>query len=85
MKNATAEIVREDGKPPLLYVEVAPTDTSGKTVLFYGHYDKQPHGDGWKEGLGPTNPAIIDDKLYGRGSSDDGYSLFAAILSIKAC
>jgi len=40
LKNATAEIIREDGKPPLLYVEVAPTDASGKTVLFYGHYDK---------------------------------------------
>lgn len=39
---------------------------------------------GWKEGFGPTDPVIIDDKLYGRGASDDGYSTFAAVLAIKA-
>ena len=49
-----------------------------------GHFDKQPHCTGWREGLGPTNPVIEGDLLYGRGGSDDGYSIFAAILAIKA-
>jgi len=40
---------------------------------------------GWRENLGPTKPVIEDDKLYGRGSADDGYSIFAAVLIIKAC
>ena len=40
--------------------------------------------DGWLEGLGPTTPVIRDNKLYGRGGSDDGYSTFAVILCIKA-
>jgi len=40
LKNTTAEVIREDGKPPLIYIEVAATDNSGKTALFYGHYDK---------------------------------------------
>lgn len=40
LKNATAEVICEVGKPPFIYVEVAATDDSGKTVLFYGHYDK---------------------------------------------
>jgi len=38
---------------------------------------------GWDEGLSPTNPVIKGDKLYGRGGADDGYSTYAAILSIK--
>ncbi len=28
---------------------------------------------------------IENDKLFGRGSSNDGYSIFAAIATIKAC
>lgn len=39
--------------------------------------------ENWIEGTGPTDPKIINDRLYGRGSSDDGYSIYTAILSIK--
>lgn len=39
--------------------------------------------ENWIEGTGPTDPKIINDRLYGRGSSDDGYSIYSAILSIK--
>lgn len=46
--------------------------------------DKQPHFTGWREGTGPTTPAIIDGLLYGRGGADDGYALPGAILTLKA-
>eukprot|EP01117_Protostelium_nocturnum_P012019 TRINITY_DN439_c0_g2_i1.p1 TRINITY_DN439_c0_g2~~TRINITY_DN439_c0_g2_i1.p1 ORF type:complete len:380 (+),score=148.43 TRINITY_DN439_c0_g2_i1:3-1142(+) len=47
--------------------------------------DKQPPlNEGWLEGLGPYTPVIKDGKLYGRGASDDGYSIFAAVSSIAA-
>lgn len=49
-----------------------------------GHFDKQPHFDGWREGLGPTNPVIKDGKLFGRGAVDDGYSIYTSVLAIKA-
>lgn len=49
----------------------------------YGHLDKQPHFSGWKEGLSATDPKIINERLYGRGCSDDGYCLYSCILSIK--
>jgi len=52
-------------------------------VLMYGHMDKQPYGDGWD--TNPCDPVVKDDRLYGRGSSDDGYAFFTAILTIKAC
>lgn len=79
MEGLNVEIVIDEGKPPLVFIEIAPTDDTGKTILFYGHYDKQPHFTGWMEGTGPTSPAIIDGKLYGRGGSDDGYSVYAAV------
>jgi acetylornithine deacetylase/succinyl-diaminopimelate desuccinylase-like protein len=39
--------------------------------------------EGWREGTGPTTPAIIDGKLYGRGASDDCYVPFAGLLAIE--
>lgn len=48
-------------------IEVAGSSPDDKTVLFYGHYDKQPHMTGWNEGLSATKPVVVDDKLYGRG------------------
>lgn len=54
------------------------------TVFFYGHFDKQPPFEGWLEGLGATKPVIKDEKLYGRGGADDGYSTYGTMLAIKA-
>ena len=54
------------------------------TVLLYGHLDKQPELFGWREGLGPWEPVIEGDRLYGRGGADDGYSTFASLTCIQA-
>ena len=57
---------------------------NGKTnIMVYGHLDKQPHMEGWHEGTGPLTPTIIGDKMYGRGSTDDGYVSFATLFAIK--
>lgn len=37
---------------------------------------------GWVADSGPLDPTIKGDKLFGRGSVDDGYSLYASVLSI---
>ncbi|TMA51656.1 MAG: M20/M25/M40 family metallo-hydrolase, partial [Deltaproteobacteria bacterium] len=78
----TLDVVRLDGRTPLLFIEV-PGD-SAETVLLYGHLDKQPPMEGWHEGLGPWKPVIRDGKLYGRGGADDGYAAFASLTAIKA-
>lgn len=79
------DYIQDPNRTPLLFVEVKGSEENSPTVLFYGHFDKQPPLDGWEEGLGPTTPVIRDGKLYGRGGGDDGYAAFSAILSIKAC
>lgn len=74
-----------EGSPDALVYEIPAYKTkSDKVILFYGHYDKQPHFTGWREGLGPVTPVREGSKSYGRGISDDGYASYAAVLAIQA-
>jgi acetylornithine deacetylase/succinyl-diaminopimelate desuccinylase-like protein len=82
VKGLALEVVRLPGRTPLMFMEVG--GQSNDTVLLYGHLDKQPPMHGWEQGLGPWQPVLRDDRLYGRGGADDGYSAFAAITAIKA-
>ncbi|MFQ6606117.1 MAG: M20/M25/M40 family metallo-hydrolase [Fidelibacterota bacterium] len=75
-------IFQDPGKTPLLFLEL-PGTVPG-TVLMYGHLDKQPEMEGWRETLGPWKAVIKDEKLYGRGGADDGYAVFAAVAVLNA-
>jgi nonspecific dipeptidase len=77
----------EDGTslklPPVLVGQLG-TDSSKKTVLIYGHLDVQPaaKSDGWD-----SEPFVLterDDKLYGRGSTDDKGPVLAILNAIEA-
>lgn len=79
------EIVRLEGRTPVLFFEVPATKTgSTETVLMYGHLDKQPEFTGWRNDLGPWTPKYEDGKLFGRGGADDGYAVYASIAAIQA-
>jgi acetylornithine deacetylase/succinyl-diaminopimelate desuccinylase-like protein len=90
LPGATVEVHELDGRTPLLLIDVPPTDAGesgsddGDTVMLYGHLDKQPPFTGWREGLGPWEPVQDGDRLYGRGSADDGYSTFSAVAALEA-
>lgn len=83
INNFAYEIIKEQGKAPIIFGEIQATQPDLGTVLIYGHMDKQPHFNGWIQGANNTEPAIIDGKLYGRGGADDGYSIPSAALAIK--
>ena len=76
------EVVRLPGRTPTLFIDV-PGDID-RTVLLYGHLDKQPEMTGWRDGLGPWKPVLEGDRLYGRGGADDGYALFASVTAVNA-
>jgi acetylornithine deacetylase/succinyl-diaminopimelate desuccinylase-like protein len=76
------EVVRLSGRTPLIYIDIP--GESDDCVLLYGHLDKQPEMSGWSPHLGPWTPVLEGDKLYGRGSADDGYALFGALTAIMA-
>jgi acetylornithine deacetylase/succinyl-diaminopimelate desuccinylase-like protein len=83
---AHQEVVELDGRSPVLLIDVpaSPGARRDGTVLLYGHLDKQPALGEWSEGLGPWRPVLRDGRLYGRGSSDDGYAGYAAITALEA-
>src|SRR5450755_3248038 len=78
---STTEIVQLPGRTPVLLVE---NGGSGDPILIYGHMDKQPPLGQWRAGLAPFEPVREGDLLYGRGTADDGYSLFAAVTALVA-
>ncbi|WP_290633282.1 M20/M25/M40 family metallo-hydrolase, partial [Aquisalimonas sp.] len=80
--SATIEVIRLPGRTPLLLVDVP--GTADGTVLLYGHLDKQPEVSGWSDGYGPWTPVYIHDRLYGRGSADDGYAVYASVAAVRA-
>ena len=78
------EVVRIDGRTPVLFFEVPATRSDAtQTVLMYGHLDKQPEFNGWRKDLGPWTPKYEDGRLYGRGGADDGYAVYASIAAIQ--
>ena len=86
LKNAEINLLQDKGYTPLIFIDIpASRINDTRTILFYAHYDKQPHGEGWDEDKSPINPVIIDGHLYGRGSADDGYALFSILTAIKTC
>ncbi len=76
------EVLRPEGRTPLVFAEIE--GNGENTVFLYGHLDKQPPFEGWDDNKGPWKPVVENGKLYGRGSVDDGYAPFSAVLLIKA-
>ena len=86
IKNAKINLIKDKGYTPLIFIDIdSSRQNDSRTILFYAHFDKQPHGIGWDENKGPTKPIIENNHLYGRGTADDGYAIFSILTSIKAC
>ena len=79
------EVIRLPGRTPVIFFEVPATKAgSTDTICLYGHLDKQPEFNGWRNDLGPWTPKYIDGLLYGRGGADDGYAVYASLTAIMA-
>ena len=84
--DATLEVVRLEGRTPLIFIDVPACGGANPDdcVLLYGHLDKQPEMTGWAEDLGPWKPVRKGDRLYGRGGADDGYAIFGSVAGLLA-
>ena len=61
---STVHVFQQDNRTPLILID-CPGEVKGN-ILMYGHLDKQPEMEGWKDGFGPWTPVMEGDKLYGR-------------------
>ena len=80
---ASLSVERLPGRTPLILIDLPGNAEGGDDVLLYGHFDKQPETTGWRDGLGAWTPVIEGDRLYGRGSADDGYAIFASLTALR--
>ena len=69
------------GKPAILarspHIEGAPT------VLLYAHHDVQPTGDLARWHSAPWTTVVKGDRIYGRGTSDDGAGVIVHLGSLS--
>lgn len=54
-----------------------------KTLWIISHIDTVPEGDIKLWSYKPFEATIVDDKIYGRGSEDNGQSIFTSLLLLK--
>jgi acetylornithine deacetylase len=59
---------KEPHRPNLIFR--IPGAQRGSSLILNAHIDTKPIGDASKWTVDPHNPAVIDGKLYGRGSTD---------------
>jgi acetylornithine deacetylase/succinyl-diaminopimelate desuccinylase-like protein len=81
-KEMKIENLQTPGRTPFIVITIP--GNINKNILFYGHIDKQPPGKGWDDDLGPYKPTIKNNRIYGRGTVDDGYAVFTAITAVLA-
>ena len=70
--------------PPLVYGEIkSKSNPNGKTILFYNHYDVQPEEpiDLWDHD--PFEGIIKENRIFGRGSSDDKGELITRLNAVS--
>ncbi len=76
---------KENDIPPLVYGEVkSKVNPKGKTILFYNHYDVQPEDPIELWDFDPFSGNVIDNYIYGRGSSDDKGELITRIKAVES-
>ena len=80
----TVEIWPAADGAPAVFAEWQSDDPTATTVLVYGHHDVQPADpeDGWS--FAPFEPAVVEEKLLGRGASDDKGQVAYHLLGLRA-
>jgi acetylornithine deacetylase/succinyl-diaminopimelate desuccinylase-like protein len=78
-----AEIMPTGGHP-VVYAESNHSDSNGKTLLFYLHYDVQPPEPLELWGSPPFTLTRIEDRLVARGVTDDKGHIIARLAALAA-
>lgn len=80
----TVEVWTAPSGAPAVFAEWPAEDPGAPTVVVYGHHDVQPVDpvEAWT--FAPFEPAIVDDRILGRGASDDKGQVLCHLLGLQA-
>lgn len=61
IKGMKVKLLKDEGKTPMVYMDIEGTNGGKHPILMYAHLDKQPYFDGWREeeGIHPTKPIVL--------------------------
>lgn len=76
-----AEVVRVEGSRPAVIGHRKGPD-GAPHVLLYAHHDVQPPGQGWT--AEPFEPALVGERMFGRGAADDKAGVMAHVAALRA-
>jgi acetylornithine deacetylase/succinyl-diaminopimelate desuccinylase-like protein len=79
----STKILKSEKGNPVIYGEKL-SSKPAKTLLFYNHYDVQPPEplEEWK--YEPFSGKIADEKIYGRGASDNKGNIISRLKAVQA-
>lgn len=81
----SSRLLHVGGHAPVVYGEVISNQNPDRTVLFYNHYDVQPADPLELWNYDPFGGEVHDNRIYGRGATDDKGELAARIEAVRAC
>ena len=76
--------IMDTGGQPAVYGDWLNAGNDKPTALIYGHFDVQPVDPLELWDVDPFKPIIKDNKIYGRGASDDKGSMFIPIIVFES-
>ena len=76
--------IMDTGGQPAVYGDWLNAGNDKPTALIYGHFDVQPVDPLELWDIDPFKPIIKDNKIYGRGASDDKGSMFIPIIVFES-
>ena len=76
--------IMDTGGQPAVYGDWLHAGSDKPTALIYGHFDVQPEDPLDLRNIDHFKPIIKDNKIYGRGASDDKGSMFIPIVVFES-
>jgi len=74
----------ETPRHPIVFAENLSAGAEAPTALIYGHYDVQPEDPREEWNTAPFQGTVVDDNLYGRGTTDMKGQIIASLSAVEA-
>jgi len=81
---ASVQLLKIDGAPDAVYAELPHSNSNVPIVLLYSHYDVQPIGDLSNWTSEPFKTIIRENRIFGRGASDDKSGIITHIGALQS-